>query len=113
VELFAQLSMVAIDLDDVLAAIDFHRLHQVSFWDALVIRSALRAGCSRLYSEDLRRDGESTAWRSSIPSSDRLSGGPLPAGRVRVRDLPLRRAKRRTQARVTPPPQAVGERPPR
>ncbi len=54
VELFAQLTLVATDLDDVLAAIDLHRLHHFSFWDALVIRSALRAGCSRLYSEDLQ-----------------------------------------------------------
>lgn len=54
VELFSQLSMVATRLDDVLAAIDLHRLHRLSFWDALVIRSAWQAGCSRLYSEDLQ-----------------------------------------------------------
>jgi len=54
VELFSQLSLVATRLDDVLAAIDLHRLHQFSFWDALVIRSALQAGCARLYSEDLQ-----------------------------------------------------------
>jgi predicted nucleic acid-binding protein len=54
VELFSQLAMVATRLEDVLAAIDLHRLHQFSFWNALVIRSALQAGCSRLYSEDLQ-----------------------------------------------------------
>jgi predicted nucleic acid-binding protein len=54
VELFSQLSMVATDVDDVLGAIDLHRLHRFSFWDALVIRSALQAGCARLYSEDLQ-----------------------------------------------------------
>jgi len=54
VELFSQLALVATRLEDVLAAIDLHRLHQFSFWDALVIRSALQAGCSRLYSEDLQ-----------------------------------------------------------
>ena len=54
VELFSQLSLVATDVDDLLGAIDLHRLHQFSFWDALVIRSALQAGCSRLYSEDLQ-----------------------------------------------------------
>jgi predicted nucleic acid-binding protein len=53
-ELFSQLSTVATHVEDVLAAIDLHRLHQFSFWDALVIRSALQAGCSRLYSEDLQ-----------------------------------------------------------
>jgi predicted nucleic acid-binding protein len=54
VELFSQLSTVATHVEDVLAAIDLHRLHQFSFWDALVIRSAHQAGCSRLYSEDLQ-----------------------------------------------------------
>jgi predicted nucleic acid-binding protein len=54
VELFSQLSTVATHVEDVLAAIDLHRLHQFSFWDALVIRSAQQAGCSRLYSEDLQ-----------------------------------------------------------
>jgi predicted nucleic acid-binding protein len=53
-ELFSQLSTVATHVEDVLAAIDLHRLHQFSFWDALVIRSAHQAGCSRLYSEDLQ-----------------------------------------------------------
>jgi len=54
VQLFSELSLVATDVEDVLGAIDLHRLHQFSFWDALVIRSALRAGCSRLYSGDLQ-----------------------------------------------------------
>jgi predicted nucleic acid-binding protein len=36
-----------------LASIDLAREHQVSFWDALVIRAALTAGCDVLYSEDL------------------------------------------------------------
>jgi predicted nucleic acid-binding protein len=54
VELFSELPMVATHVEDVLAAIDLHRLHQFSFWDALVIRSAQQAGCSRLYSEDLQ-----------------------------------------------------------
>lgn len=34
VELFARLGLVVIDLADVLAAIDLHRLHQIAFWDA-------------------------------------------------------------------------------
>lgn len=54
VELFASFALHATDIDDVLAAIDLHRLHQVSFWDALIIRSALKARCARVYSEDLQ-----------------------------------------------------------
>lgn len=54
VEIFSRFDLVRIDLDDILAAIDLHRLHQVSFWDSLIIRAALRSGCSILYSEDLQ-----------------------------------------------------------
>jgi len=54
VELFAQLHLVATGLDDILAAIDLHRLHEFSFWDALIVRSALRSGCRILYSEDFQ-----------------------------------------------------------
>lgn len=54
VELFGGFSLHPTDLDDVLAAIDLHRLHQVSFWDALIIRSALKARCATIYSEDLQ-----------------------------------------------------------
>lgn len=37
-------------------AIDLHRLDVVSFWDSLVIRTAERAGCFVLYSEDLQHE---------------------------------------------------------
>lgn len=54
VELFANYHLVVLDVDDVLAAIDLHRLHGMSFWDALVVRAAKEGGCSVLYSEDLQ-----------------------------------------------------------
>jgi predicted nucleic acid-binding protein len=53
-ELFGRFSLFRIGLDDILAAIDLHRFHQFSLWDALVIRAALRSGCSVLFSEDLQ-----------------------------------------------------------
>jgi predicted nucleic acid-binding protein len=53
VELFGRFEVVGIGVDDITDAIDLVRLHQVSFWDALIIRAARAAGCSRLYSEDL------------------------------------------------------------
>lgn len=53
-ELFGRLQLVTTGLDDVLAAIDLHRLHGLSFWDALIVRAALAAGCTRLLSEDLQ-----------------------------------------------------------
>jgi predicted nucleic acid-binding protein len=54
VELFGQLDLVAPALADVLGAIDLCRLHGFHFWDALVIRAAQQAGCSRLLSEDMQ-----------------------------------------------------------
>lgn len=54
VELFAAFDVVDTGGADVLAAIDLHRLHQLSFWDALVVHSARKAGCRILLSEDLQ-----------------------------------------------------------
>ena len=42
------------DSDDLLAAIDLHRLHGFSIWDALVVRAALVSRCRVLYTEDLQ-----------------------------------------------------------
>lgn len=53
-ELIGQLRLVVLRLEDVLGAIDLHRLHGLSFWDALIVRAALVSGCARLYSEDLQ-----------------------------------------------------------
>jgi len=54
VELLAELDVFVPDVDDVLAAIDVHRLHGFSFWDALVLRAAKEAACTVLYSEALQ-----------------------------------------------------------
>jgi predicted nucleic acid-binding protein len=39
--------------DDVLSAIDSHRRHDISFWDAMIVCSAASLGCQTLHSEDL------------------------------------------------------------
>ena len=57
VALFSRFDVVVLSVQDVLAAIDLHQLHQFSIWDALVIRAGLNAGCQVLYSEDLQ-DGQ-------------------------------------------------------
>jgi predicted nucleic acid-binding protein len=54
VEIFARFDLFLVGLDDILGAIDLHRLHGFSLWDALVVRAATRSGCSVLYSEDLQ-----------------------------------------------------------
>ena len=38
---------------DVLGAIGIHQRTGISFWDAMIVRSAAEMGCAVLYSEDL------------------------------------------------------------
>jgi predicted nucleic acid-binding protein len=38
---------------DVLAAIQLQTRYNISFWDSLIVRSAIASGCALLYSEDL------------------------------------------------------------
>jgi predicted nucleic acid-binding protein len=54
VELLAELEVAVPQLSDVLAAIDLHRLHGFSFWDALILQMAQQAGCRFLFSEDFQ-----------------------------------------------------------
>jgi predicted nucleic acid-binding protein len=54
VEILAEFDVVAPEVADILAAIDLHRLHGFSFWDALVLRSAQQSGCRVLLSEDFQ-----------------------------------------------------------
>lgn len=53
VEALRRLDVVVIRPELVLGAIDLHRLQSLSFWDALIVKSASAAGCARLLSEDL------------------------------------------------------------
>ena len=38
---------------DLLQAIDYQQVYQLSFWDAMIVQSAVRLGCKQLLSEDL------------------------------------------------------------
>ena len=38
---------------DILDAIELQKRYQVSFWDAMILQSAIRLGCDTLWSEDL------------------------------------------------------------
>jgi predicted nucleic acid-binding protein len=40
-------------VEDVLDAIRLQERHQLSFWDAMIIASALQLGCQTIWSEDL------------------------------------------------------------
>jgi len=54
VEVFAKFDVAEPSANDILAAIDLHRLNGFSYWDALVLRMAGQAGCRVLLSEDLQ-----------------------------------------------------------
>jgi predicted nucleic acid-binding protein len=67
IELLAEFDLFSPDLSDILAAIDLHRLHNFSFWDALIIRAAKQAGCTVLLSEDLQAAREIDGLRVVNP----------------------------------------------
>ena len=67
VELIGEFDVFSPELNDVLAAIDLHRLRGISFWDALVVRSAKEAGCSVLLSEDFQHGREIEGIRITNP----------------------------------------------
>lgn len=53
VRALARLPVVDVDRDLVLTAVSLSRAAQISLWDAAIIAAAQRAGCTRVYSEDL------------------------------------------------------------
>jgi predicted nucleic acid-binding protein len=67
VELFARLDTVQVSVELVLAGIDLHRLHGISFWDALIVRAARDAGCGLLLSEDMQNDQRIAGLRIANP----------------------------------------------
>ncbi len=58
VELLSEFDVAKPAVADILAAIDLHRLHGFSFWDALVLRAAEQTACSVLFSEDMQHARE-------------------------------------------------------
>jgi len=67
VELLAEFDVFNPDVGDILAAVDIHRLHNFSFWDALIIRAAKQTGCNVLFSEDLQTAREVDGLRVVNP----------------------------------------------
>ncbi len=52
-ELHARQEVVVVGVPLIVQAVELHRLHRLSFWDALIIRAAASAGCEMLFTEDL------------------------------------------------------------
>jgi predicted nucleic acid-binding protein len=87
VELYASLTVIVIQVEHIVQAIKLHRLHQLSFWDALVVHAASLAGCSQLLSEDLQEgrvlEGVEVVnpFRASRLSDSASSGYQRPSGK--------------------------------
>jgi predicted nucleic acid-binding protein len=58
VEAYSRFDVVEPIAADILAAIDFHRLHRISYWDALVLHSARKSGCRIVLTEDMQHGQE-------------------------------------------------------
>jgi predicted nucleic acid-binding protein len=80
IEIFSHLDVVRLDVDDVLAAIDLHRLHELSIWDALVVRAALISGCRTLYTEDLQHGRRFEALQIVDPFREAEAPAPSETG---------------------------------
>ena len=54
VEILTRARVVRFEASDIIAAIELHRLRELSFWDPLIVYAARSAGAHTLYSEDLQ-----------------------------------------------------------
>ncbi|TVR21808.1 MAG: PIN domain-containing protein [Ilumatobacter sp.] len=61
------LPVVPTDLTLVRSALATARMHQLSYWDALVVEAAATAGCDRLLTEDLADGAELRGVRIENP----------------------------------------------
>jgi predicted nucleic acid-binding protein len=57
VEAMMRMNLIHSEASDVSAAMELHRLHQLSYWDAMIVQTAARAGVATLYSEDMQHGG--------------------------------------------------------
>jgi predicted nucleic acid-binding protein len=53
--------------EDILAAIELHQRYNISFWDAMILRSAMQSNCQTVWSEDLSHGQEYDATKVINP----------------------------------------------
>jgi predicted nucleic acid-binding protein len=58
VHCFADYPLIQVDIALILRAIKRNETERISFWDALIIEAALKAGCKTLLSEDMQAGHE-------------------------------------------------------
>jgi len=76
-ELFATMEVVRIDVATIVAAIDRHRLHRVSFCDALIVSAPAAAAAMSGLPRSCKRAGRWLACASSIRSPEHGERGPM------------------------------------
>jgi len=67
VELLARSRVVRFTEEDVIAAIELHRLRRISFWDAMIVHAARQGGADVLFSEDLQHGAVMAGVRVENP----------------------------------------------
>lgn len=102
VEALARLEVVVIRPELILAAIDLHRLNGVSLWDALVIKCASVAGCSKVITEDLNNGQTIDGVRVENPFAQ-PSRSEEPRGRYQIQATKAGPPKARRTARKARP----------
>lgn len=85
VEVLRTLDIVVVKPELILRAIDLHRLHSISFWDALVVACAKAAACGTILTEDLNHGQIIDGIVISNPFVE-----PTRAGEPRARYIPRR-----------------------
>ncbi|HEY4176289.1 MAG TPA: PIN domain-containing protein [Kofleriaceae bacterium] len=85
VENMARHDVVLNDGSIVLGAIDLHRLHRISIWDALLVKAASSGNCGVLFSEDLNHGQTIDGVRIENPF---LPAGTAAEPRARYQPMP-------------------------
>ena len=70
VRCFAEYPVVQVDVALILRAIRRNETERISFWDALIIEAALKAGCKTLLSEDMQAGCEVNGLQIQNPFAD-------------------------------------------
>jgi len=77
VRLYSRFETVNASSSAVADALDLHALHQISFWDALILQAARQSGCVQLLTEDLQAGAAIGGIRVVNPFEDTTrSAGP-------------------------------------
>lgn len=76
VRCFADYPLIQVDVGLILRAVRRNETELISFWDALIIEAALKAGCKTLLSEDMQAGREVAGMQIRDPFIQSDASGP-------------------------------------